>query len=75
MKRDREEVTDEKEDILGAGEEAVEEVMAEEGGEATAEAEAAVAAEVMIGDTTETADRTGTADRHPWKKVKKSMSP
>ena len=75
-KRDREEVTAEKEATLGAAEEAVEEeAMAEAGeGEATAAAEAAVAAEAMIVDTTATADRTETADRHQWKKVKKLTS-
>jgi hypothetical protein len=75
-KRDREEVTAEKEATLGAVEEVVEgEVMAEaEEGEATAAAEAGVAAEVMIADPTATADRTETADRHQWKKVKKLTS-
>ena len=74
-KRDREEVTAEKEATLGAAEEAVveEEVMAEaEEGEATAAAEAEVAAEAMIAETT--ADRTETADQHQWRKVKKSTS-
>jgi len=76
VKRDREEVTVEKEATLGAAEEAVEEVMAEaEEGEATAAVEAAVEAEGMIADTTATADRIGTADQHRWKKVKKSTSP
>ena len=77
MKRDREEVTVEKEATLGAVEEAVaEEVMAEaEEGEATAAVEAAAEAEGMIADTTATADRIGTADQHRWKKVKKSTSP
>ena len=72
-KRDREEVTAEKEATLGAAEEAVEEeAMAEaEEGEATDEAEA-VAAEAMIADTTATAARTETVDPHQWKKVKKS---
>jgi hypothetical protein len=75
VKRDREEVTDEKEATLGAAEEAVEEAMAEaEEGEATAAAEAEVAAEVMIEDTTATAGRTPTADQHQWKKVKRSTS-
>jgi hypothetical protein len=75
VKRDREEVTDEKEATLGA-EEAAEEVMAEaaEEGEATAAAEAAVAAEDMIVDTTATAGKTETADQHRSKKVRKSMS-
>ena len=73
MKRDREEVTVEKEATLGAAEEAVEEVMAEaEEGEATAAEEAAVGVEGMIEDPT--ADRIGIADRHQSKKVKKSMS-
>jgi hypothetical protein len=76
-KRDREEVTVEKEATLGAAEEAVEEeeeAMAEaEEGEATV-AEAGVVAEAMIADTIATADRTGTADRHQWKKVKKLTS-
>ncbi len=74
-KRDREEVTAEKEATLGAAEEAVEEeAMAEaaEEGEATAAAEAGVAAEAMIAETI--ADRTETADRHQWKKVKKLTS-
>ena len=76
MKRDREEVTAEKEATLGAAEEALGEVMAEaEEGEATAAAEAAVAAEGMIADTIATAGRTETADRHQWKKVKKLTSP
>jgi len=76
VKRDREEVTVEKEATLGAAEEAVEEVMAEaEEGEVTAAVEAAVEAEGMIADTTATADRIGTADQHRWKKVKKSTSP
>ncbi len=75
-KRDREEVTGEKEATLGAAEEAVEEeAMAEaEEGEATAAAEAGVAAEAMIADTTATTGRTETVDRHQWKKVKKSTS-
>ena len=75
-KRDREEVTVEKEATLGAAEEAVEEeAMAEaEEGEATAAAEAEVAAEAMIADTTATAGRTETVDPHQWKKVKKSTS-
>ena len=75
-KRDREEVTAEKEATLGAAEEAVEEVMAEaeEEGEVMAAVEAVVAAEGMIADTTATADRTEIADRHPWKKVKKLTS-
>jgi hypothetical protein len=74
VKRDREEVTDEKEATLGA-EEAAEEVTAEaEEGEATAAAEAEVAAEGTIVDTTATAGRTETADQHRSKKVKKSMS-
>ena len=71
-KRDREEVTAEKEATLGAAEEVVVEVMvgAEEGEVvATAAAEAAVAVEDMIA----TAGRTGTADQHQWKKAKKSM--
>ncbi len=74
-KRDREEVTAEKEATLGAAEEAVEEeAMAEaEEGEATDEAEA-VAAEAMIADTTATTGRTETVDRHQWKKVKKLTS-
>jgi len=72
-KRDREEVTAEKEATLGA-EEAVVEVMAEaEEGEATAEAAGGEeAAEGMIVDTT--AGRTETADQHQWRKVKKSTS-
>jgi hypothetical protein len=53
-------------------EEAMEEVAAEEEGEATAAAEAAVAAEDMIVDTIATAGRTETGDRHQSKKVKKS---
>ena len=76
-KRDREEVTAEKEATLGAAEEAVEEeAMAEaaEEEEATAAAEAGVAAEAMIADTTATAGRTETVDPHQWKKVKKSTS-
>ena len=73
MKRDREEVTVEKEATLGAAEEAVEEVMAEaEEGEATAAAAVEAAAEGMIVDPT--ADRIGIADRHQSKKVKKSTS-
>jgi len=76
VKRDREEVTGEKEAILGAAQEAVEEVMAEaEGEEATAAAEAGVAAEGMIADTTVTEGRIETAAQLPWKKAKKSMSP
>ncbi len=73
-KRDREEVTAEKEATLGAAEEAVEEVMAEaEEGEATAVAAAVEeAAEGMIVDTT--AGRTETADQHQSKKVRKSTS-
>ncbi len=76
VKKDREEVTAEKEATLGAVEEAVEEeVMAEaEEGEVMAAVEAAVAAEGMIVDPIETAGRTETADRHQSKKVKKSMS-
>ena len=75
-KRDREEVTAEKEATLGAAEEAVEEeAMAEAAeGEATAAAEAGVVAEAMIVDTTAIAGRTETADRHQWKKVKKLTS-
>jgi hypothetical protein len=73
-KRDREEVTAEKEATLGAEEEAVEEAMGEaEEGEATAAAEAGVAAEGMIADPA-TAGRTETVDRHQWKKVKKLTS-
>jgi len=73
-KRDREEVTAEKEATLGA-EEAVVEVMAEaEEGEATAAAAGGEeAAEGMIVDTT--AGRTETADQHQSKKVRKSTSP
>jgi cell division protein FtsI/penicillin-binding protein 2 len=70
-KRDREEVTAEKEATLEAAEEEVEEAMAEsEEVEATA---AAVAAEGMIAERT--AGKTGTADQHQSKKVKKSTSP
>jgi hypothetical protein len=73
-KRDREEVTAEKEATLEAAEEEVEEAMAEsEEVEATAAAEAAVAAEGMIAERT--AGKTGTADQHQSKKVKKSTSP
>ena len=73
-KRDREEATAEKEATLEAGEEAVEEVMAEaEEGEATVAVGAVVAAEDTIADTTE--DKTGTADQLQLKKVRKSMSP
>jgi len=75
-KRDREEVTAEKEATLGAAEGVVVEVMvgAEEGeGVATAAAEAAVVVEDMIAGTIATAGRTGTADQHQWKKAKKSM--
>ena len=76
VKRDREEVTAEKEATLGAPEEAVEEVMAEaEEGEATAAAEAAVAGEGMTAETTVTAGRIETAAPLPWKKAKKSMLP
>jgi len=77
VKRDREEVTVEKEATLGAVEEAVaEEVMAEaEEGEATAAVEAAVEAEGMIVDLTVTAGRIETAAQHLSKKAKKSMSP
>jgi len=78
VKRDREEVTAEKEATLGAAEEAVEEEgMAEAAeGEAMAVVEAAaVAAEGMIADTIATAGRTETADPHQWKKVKKLTSP
>jgi hypothetical protein len=74
-KRDRDEVTAEKEATLGAAEEAVvEEAMAEaeEEGEVMAAVEAAVAAEGMIVDTIGTAGRTETGDQHPWKRVKKS---
>jgi len=73
-KRDREEVTAEKEATLGA-EEAVVEVMAEaEEGEATAAAAGGEeAGEGMIVDTT--AGRTETADQHQSKKVRKSTSP
>jgi hypothetical protein len=72
-KRDREEVTAEKEATLGAAEEAVVEVMAEaEEGEATAVAAGEEAAEGMIVDTT--AGRTETADQHQSKKVRKSTS-
>jgi hypothetical protein len=73
-KRDREEVTAEKEATLGAAEEAVEEAMeeaAEEEGEVMAAVEAAVAAEGMIADTTATADRTEIGDRHQSKRAKK----
>jgi hypothetical protein len=73
-KKDREEVTDEKEATLGAAEEAAEEDMAEVEAEATAAAEVAVAGGGMIEDTTATAGRTETADQRLWKKVKKSMS-
>ncbi len=72
-KRDREEVTAEKEATLGAEEEVVE-VMAEaEEGEATAAAAGEGAAEGMIVDTT--AVRTETVDQHQSKKVRKSTSP
>jgi hypothetical protein len=77
-KRDREEVTAEKEATLGAAEEVVVEVMvgAEQGEVvATAAAEAAVVVEGMIADPIATAGRTETADQHQWKKAKKSMSP
>jgi hypothetical protein len=76
-KRDREEVTAEKEATLGAAEEVVVEVMvgAEQGEVvATAAAEAAVV-EGMIADPIATAGRTETADQHQWKKAKKSMLP
>ena len=76
-KRDREEVTAEKEATLGAAEEAVEEeamAEAEEGEVMAAVVEAGVAAEVMIVDTIATAGRTETGDRHQSKKAKKSTS-
>jgi hypothetical protein len=73
VKRDREEVTAEKEATLGAAEEVVEEeAMGEvEEGEVMAAVEAEVVAAVMIADTTATADRIEIADRHQWKKVRK----
>jgi len=75
VKRDREEVTAEKEATLEAAEEAVEEVMAEaEEGEATAAVEAAAAAEGMIVVTIATADKIETVDRLRSRKVKKLTS-
>jgi hypothetical protein len=74
VKRDREEVTAEKEAIPGVAEEPVEDTAGVEG-EVTAAGEEAVGAEAMTVGMTATAGKIETVDRHRWKRAKKLTSP